>query len=229
MSRRIIGTWPWPRNKPRPGRAKAREPAPRPLSPPRPAGSSPWSHLRLRLRGGLGTGFAGRGLGRFCRRCLGQRLRMVGLGIEIADDVGAVLRVGQAGEGHLGAGGKGLRAGQPFIELGEIPIAALALERVGEGEAIGALTDRLADHAPQVGPEAIRATLFGGMAGLALLEGLLAFAGVGLGHVERERLFRWRCIFAGRRFDALDDIAHLFRPLLMVDFPGHDRRTERDD
>src|SRR6185437_16608816 len=58
----------------------------------------------------------------------GQRLGTVGERVEIGDDVGPVLGIGQTGEGHLGALGEGLRAGQPLIELVDVPVALMVLQ-----------------------------------------------------------------------------------------------------
>ena len=46
-------------------------------------------------------------------------------GFEIGDDVGAILRVGNAGERHLGALGEGLRLPQPLVQLFRVPLFAL--------------------------------------------------------------------------------------------------------
>src|SRR5262245_48316443 len=72
----------------------------------------------------------GCGLGRGCR----QWARRVAMGVEEGDDVGAILRLAETGKGHLGAGSKFLGVRQPLGKVGPIPIAALAGERIREGE-----------------------------------------------------------------------------------------------
>ena len=96
--------------------------------------------------------------GRRCGRRRRERL-VRALLIKVQDHVGAILRVGQAGEGHLGARRELARAGQPRIELVEAPFAALGLERVGEGEPALARRDRFADRAVQVRADAVGAAL----------------------------------------------------------------------
>src|SRR5215831_19313572 len=65
----------------------------------------------------------------------GQRLRAVAERIEIGDDVGAILRIGEADEGHLRALGIVLRLGEPFVELFRRPFLLEGRERRRELEA----------------------------------------------------------------------------------------------
>jgi hypothetical protein len=67
-------------------------------------------------------------------------------------------------------------------------VAALGLERVGEGEAVCARADALAEHAPQIRTERVRAALRGVVAGGALLEHVGALRRIGAGEVEGDRL-----------------------------------------
>src|SRR5206468_1813566 len=78
--------------------------------------------------------------------------------VEESDDVGAVLRIAEAGEGHLGARSERTRAGQPLAEIVPIPGAALLRQRVGKGEPL-ALADRLAEDIPKVWPQLIGSAL----------------------------------------------------------------------
>ena len=148
--------------------------------------------------------------------------------VEERDHVGAVLRVAEAGEGHLGARRERLRAGQPLREIVPVPVAALPRQRVGESEAL-ALADRLAEHAPQVGPELRwrRPCRHCGRRA-HFLKTSAPLAGVGLGEIDFDRLLGRRAAFALLR-DALDRIAHLFRALAVERLAGDDRGAERDD
>src|SRR5438105_3861009 len=141
--------------------------------------------------------------------------------IEEGDDVGAVLRTAEPGEGHLGAGRERPRAGQPLAEIVPGPGAALLRQRVGESEAL-ALPDRLAEHAPQVGAELVGAALVGIVAGRALVEDLLARRRIGLGEIDLD----WLLGGGGRTFglDAGDRIAHFLGPLGMEYLTRDDRR-----
>src|SRR4029450_4668605 len=89
-----------------------------------------------------------------------HRLGRVAVGSQERDDVGAVFRLGQGGKGHLGARRELLGVGQPGAQVLPIPTAALARQRLGEGEAV-ALADRLARNAPQVGAERVGSALVG--------------------------------------------------------------------
>ena len=103
--------------------------------------------------------------------------------VEERDYVGPVLRTAEAGKGHLGAGCKRLRAGQPLGEIVPVPGAALLGQRVREGKAM-ADTDRLTQNAPEIGSELVGATLVGIVAGSTFLESLGAFGRIGAGEVE---------------------------------------------
>src|SRR5208282_5508178 len=84
---------------------------------------------------------------------LRQRLRAVALAVEVGDEVGALLLVLDAGEGHLGAGCGLLRPVEPFVELVEAPVAADLLDRVRILEARTA-RHLVADDAVEVGADA---------------------------------------------------------------------------
>ena len=132
----------------------------------------------------------------------GQRL-VRALLVQIQDHVGAILRVRQAREGHLGARRELARAGQPGVELVEAPVAALGLERVGEGEAALALGDRFADRAVQVRADAVGAARIDRVARRALLEHFGALGGVGGREQAGDRHFGRRPAVAALG-DALD-------------------------
>ena len=130
--------------------------------------------------------------------------------VEEGDDVGTILGIAESGESHLRPRRELFGAGQPFGQLGEIPGAALAGQRLGEGEAICPLADRLADDAPQVRAERIGAALVGVVAGGALLEHLLALGRIGGRQIEFDRLGRLgACAFLDYAFDRK---AHGFGP-----------------
>src|SRR4051794_7708166 len=95
----------------------------------------------LRGRGGIGGGLVGAGGGIAGRRALGRRRRdrqSAAMLVEEEQDVGAVLRVGEAGEGHLGVRGKTARRVQPFRKRVPVPAPTMILERVRISE-IGAV------------------------------------------------------------------------------------------
>ena len=79
---------------------------------------------RLRPGARLGRGRVVAGGG-----AAGSGMRRVAVRVEERDHVGAVLRIAEAGEGHLGAGREFLRAGQPLAEIVPVPGAALLGER----------------------------------------------------------------------------------------------------
>src|SRR5262249_54506411 len=59
-----------------------------------------------------------------------QRRRALGLAAEEHDHIGALLRVGDAGKGHRRAGGKGLRVGEPVVEVLVSPnLSGMSLKR----------------------------------------------------------------------------------------------------
>src|SRR3546814_14357284 len=76
------------------------------------------------------------------------------LRVQIDDQIGAILGIRQAGEGHFGAGRELARAGQPFVDLFEVPASAHAREDRGEGEAMLAVADYLDHRAKAVSTEA---------------------------------------------------------------------------
>src|SRR5471032_830549 len=94
------------------------------------------------------------------RRTAPAGLAIAGLfqGLEICHDVGAILGLGQAGEGHLGALGKALRLVEPLVERIDVPGALVRLEPVGKGVAL-ALGDLLADDAVEVRTDPVLAAL----------------------------------------------------------------------
>src|SRR6185437_12901485 len=138
-----------------------------------------------------------------------QRLRAVAQRVEIGHDIGAVLRLGQAGEGHLGALGERLRVEEPLVELVDIPFLALMRgERRRERVAVAALGDRLAQDIVEVGADPVRAALLEGVAGRAFLRLLLAGIDAGIGEQRRDRLgtlLLLAALFLGR-LGAGDDI-----------------------
>ena len=100
---------------------------------------------------------------------------------QVVDHVGPLLRVREAGIGHLGAGCEGGGLGQPLVQLVIRPWAR-PLPLQGGGELIAILhADRLAQHAVEVGADAGLAALVERVAGDAALRlGLrLATAGIG--------------------------------------------------
>src|SRR5690242_18313027 len=104
----------------------------------------------------------------------GEWLRRVRERVEIGDHVGAVLRLRQADERHLGALDEGLRLPEPCVERVYAPIAALFLERIGEREAAMTFSDGLVEDAVEIGTDAIRAALVEGVASRAFLGDILA-------------------------------------------------------
>src|SRR5206468_12995066 len=166
--------------------------------------------------GSIARRVAGRLLaGASVRRGGGRRKRLgcIAVRIEERDDVGAVLWIAEPGEGQLGAGSEGARAGQPLTKIVPVPGAALAGKRGREGKAL-ALPDRLPDHVPQVRAHLIGAALVGIVAGHALVEDLLAFGGVRLGEIDLDRLFGGGTAFTLLRH-ASNRIAHLLGALGM--------------
>src|SRR6185437_11037880 len=122
-------------------------------------------------------------------RSFSQRLRVVGERVEIGHDIGAVLRLLQAGEGHLGALGEGLRVVEPLVELLDIPFLALMRgERRRERVAVAALGDGLAQDVVEIGADTVGPALLEGVAGHAFLRLLLAGIDAGIGEQRRDRL-----------------------------------------
>src|SRR5262249_3072665 len=111
--------------------------------------------------------------GRCCR--LRQRHGGVALRPQEGDHVGARGDIRKAGEGHGRAGGKGLRIGQPQVEMleGPIALALLALERRRVVEAIER-SDLAPDDAIEVRTDRARCALVEAVANLA--ESNVAFA-----------------------------------------------------
>src|SRR5579864_1313533 len=107
----------------------------------------------------------------------GKGLRRVTLLVEISYDVGAFLRVPDAGEAHLVAGGERTRILQPLIEVVEGPFAALFFERVRIGEArfLGNVT---VDYPVKVRADLVWSAFRPAMTSRALLHGILASIGV---------------------------------------------------
>src|SRR6516165_8433934 len=110
------------------------------------------------------------------RRRLGrlrQRLRLVGIGIEVGDDVGALLLALDAAEGHQRSRHVLPRVLDPRVEVLERPGAALRFERLRVVEA-WYRGDRAADHAEEVWADLRAAALGHVVAGQADLGGLFA-------------------------------------------------------
>src|SRR2546423_12474387 len=104
-------------------------------------------------------------------RCRRQRQRLVRQRAQVGDHVGAFAVLLDAGKAHRGARYKALRVGDEFVEVVKTPFAALGLHGGREVEAGLALTLLLADDAIEVRTDAVRAALFEGVAGRALLCG----------------------------------------------------------
>src|SRR5215469_16097257 len=99
---------------------------------------------------------------------------------EIGDDVGAVLRFGESGEGHLSAFDQRLRLPQPFIELVGIPLLPfVSLHRRGE-LITGYFRHCLFGDAKEVRPNLVLPALVEGVASRADLGDLLALFRVGI-------------------------------------------------
>ena len=110
---------------------------------------------------------------------LAERLGLIAQRIEIGDDVGAVLGLAQADEGHLGALGEVLRLVEPVVERVERPgLAACACAAPPRKRSRrGPRAIWLADDAVEIGADAVRAALVEGVAGGADLG--LVLAGIG--------------------------------------------------
>src|SRR5215472_10063594 len=102
-----------------------------------------------------------------------ERLRRIRERVEVDDDVGAVLRLRQADEGHLGSLDESLRLPEPLVEGIHGPSAALLLERVREGEAAVTLGHRPVEDAVEIGADAVGAAFVEGVAGRAFLRDVL--------------------------------------------------------
>ena len=182
---------------------------------------------------GCGRGCGATGGRRGCGGGHGRGQRQVRTHlVQIEDHVGAIFGAGEAGERHLGAVGKGLGVGQPLVKRGEIPLAALALQRIRKGKAAAAHADRVADHGPQVGTDAVGRALVDGVAGLALGKDCFALGGIGLGQAVFDRLDRGCGACAAGGFDAGDGIAHGFGAFVLVSHEivgGQAGQTQRHD
>src|SRR5665213_2213229 len=200
---------------------------------PRPA--SICSERRPRLVLGLG----GRGLRlvaalligcRSLRGLLGQLFRLVRLGVEECDDVGAILAARQASEGHGGARHHTSRIGQILVEVIRRPVALLALHRRGVVEArLGML--RPADDVPEVGADPVGLALAEGVAGGAFLGLIFAAAEIGAGETHRQghlrrRLFSRRA--SGGLFLGRDLVARLLRIVRREQRAGCDIERQQD-
>ena len=117
----------------------------------------------------------------------GSGCGVVGHRAQVGDHVGALLRLGKAGERHLGAAHEGLRLEDHVVDVFVGPIAALGLQRRRIAEALVA---RLlaADDVPLVRADLVRSALVDGMAGEALLhEDRLAGLDIGAGEQGTDR------------------------------------------
>src|SRR4051812_49409525 len=86
---------------------------------------------------------------------LRERNRAVALVAEPAQQVRAILRFRQAGEGHLGAGRELLRVGEILVEIREVPSDLQVLDRVVV-VVIFLMGARATDHAPEVRADLVR-------------------------------------------------------------------------
>src|SRR5882757_10233367 len=100
-----------------------------------------------------------------------QRDRLVRQCGQISNHVSALAVLADAGKAHRGAGNKGLRVGEEFVEVVKRPLAALGLHGGREIEAALALALLLVDGTKEVRTDAVGATLFESVAGRALLGG----------------------------------------------------------
>ena len=125
------------------------------------------------------AGAAGSGFGRVAVR------------VEEGDHVGAVLRIAEAGEGHLRAGRERLRAGQPLGEIVPVPVAALLGQRVGESEA-RPLPTGSPSTPHRFGPSWLAPPLSALWQAAHFLKTSLALRRIGAGEVELDRLARPR-------------------------------------
>src|SRR5205823_2454143 len=92
------------------------------------------------------------------------RRRIVSLGIQEGDHVGALAAARQASKAHLGTGHVAARAREELVEIVNAPVPTLALHRRRIVEpALGAL--RPADYAIEIGADAVRLALAKGVAG----------------------------------------------------------------
>src|SRR3954453_10273949 len=102
--------------------------------------------------------------------CRGRdRNRSVGQRGQIADHIGALAVLLNAGEAHCGAGDETLRIGDELVEVVEGPGAALALHGCREIKAAASLATVVVDDAIEIWADAVRTTLLEGVAGGALL------------------------------------------------------------
>ena len=121
--------------------------------------------------------------------------------MQVIDDVGALLRIGLAGEGHFRAAHEGLRTGEEMVEILEGPVAALGLHAVGIAKARDRALGTI-DDAEKIGTDLGAGALLEIVAGLAGLGAGLALRNVGLGEPlgdRRDRRRRSGGAFAARR------------------------------
>jgi hypothetical protein len=145
-------------------------------------------------------------------------------GAAVGDHVCAILRVRNAGEGHLGARRVFARRCEPRIERIEGPGAGDRLERRCIIEA-GDMTVRLADRGIEVRTDQRRAALVDRVAGSALLEHVGALGDICRGEARGDRRDSGRAALA-RLLDAFDRIAHLFGAFRVEHHPAHDRQAQ---
>ncbi len=96
-----------------------------------------------------------------------------------------------------------------MIQILEGPVTALALERVREGEAALALTDRFADGCEKIGADAVGAALVDGVAGRALGEDLFTGRNIGAGE-QGVQARSSSCAAFALSLHAFDCVAHRF-------------------
>src|SRR5262249_34032319 len=109
-----------------------------------------------------------------------QRRGGVVLRAQEGDDVGPLLRIGNAWEGHHRPWRKGLRIGDPGVEqlVGPNAVFLMRLQGVGVVEALYR-GDLPPDHAVEVGPDQRRAALIEGVTDFAYAHVGLALLRVG--------------------------------------------------
>src|SRR5665213_1854467 len=180
-------------------------------------------------RRGLGFGWFAAFRGSATFRHLRQRLWAVRQSVQKIDHVGALAVARQAGKGHGRARDIAARILEELVQFLVGPLAALGLHGGGEVEAAAILAALVADDIPQVGADPVRAALFEGVTGLALLGSRLALFDRGLGQQHFDRLLRLLGggLVRGGLFhrDGVTGLGRLFR---YENRPGADAERERD-
>ena len=117
-----------------------------------------------------------------CGRSLRQRRRVVGLGAQEDEHVGALLGVGQTGEQrHLGSGHERARIGDHVVDFLVVPVAelfGLGFQRFGIFVAL-MRSDGTPQHAVEIGPDHVGAAFVEAVADRAFLGNFSAVLGLG--------------------------------------------------